>query len=92
MNRESHPDRHVVTRAIGVDDELEIDDVAVRLYSGDLLLLCSDGLTACVSSADLQSAAKAAETPYSLCKTLVALALERGAPDNVSVVAVRGMA
>lgn len=91
-NREEHPERHVVTRAIGVEHEIEIDDVSVRLYSGDLLLLCSDGLTACAKNADLLLAAKAAETPEVLCKSLISLSLERGAPDNVSVVAVRGMA
>lgn len=82
-----YPRRNVITRAIGVSEvpELEVREVAVE--PGDMWLLCSDGLTEHVEDGDIQHL-MAGATPQAACGALVALTLERGARDNVTVVAV----
>ncbi len=49
----SHPDRHVVTRAVGLDPEVVADKGMLSLMDGDLLLLCSDGLNSMVTDAGI---------------------------------------
>lgn len=87
-DREKHPESHVVTRAVGYDDDFEVETTAVPLVPGDRMMLCSDGLTACLSDQDIGGHMRVAATPDALCKALVVAALDGGAPDNVSVVSV----
>ncbi|MCE6950777.1 protein phosphatase 2C domain-containing protein [Cereibacter sphaeroides] len=84
----SHPDAHVVTRAVGVGDAVEVDTVSTRLVAGDRLLLCSDGLTSCVDEPAIEDHLRAAPSPDDACLALVRAALDAGAPDNVSVIVV----
>ncbi len=84
-----HPQAHVVTRAIGAADRLDVETAEVALEPGDVLILCSDGLTDCVAEAEIISCMKAVSTPEAACRRLVAAALDHGAPDNVSVIVVR---
>ncbi len=83
-----HPRRNVVTRAIGVFDFPEMDLVEEEVQRGDILLLCTDGLTEHVGNEEILAAAEEASAA-GLCDDLIALALERGGTDNVTVVAVR---
>lgn len=85
---EHHPESHVVTRAVGGADELEVDHVTVPLVVGDRLLLCSDGLTACVYDQTISRCMIEEQTPLCVCEALVSEALRNGAPDNVSVISV----
>lgn len=87
-NASHHPDAHVVTRAVGGAAELETDAVQVPLVSGDIVMLCSDGLTACVSDQMIRDILAKSETPEHASRALISEALENGAPDNVSVIAV----
>lgn len=84
--RESHPERHVVTRAVGVEREVNVDIVTIPLVSGDRIVLCSDGLTACVGDADIADLLGAATTAEGACDALILAALGNGAPDNVSTI------
>jgi serine/threonine protein phosphatase PrpC len=82
-----HPLSHVLSRAVGVVDRLELDVVVDAAMIGDIFLLCSDGLTAVVSEREI------AEMMLSrhggdLIDALIALCLSRGAPDNVTLCAV----
>ena len=86
--RERHPDSHVVTRAIGVEPDVEIDVIEVPLARGDRLVMCSDGLTTCLNDREIADHMLAAPAPHALCMALVTAALRAGAPDNVSVVSV----
>lgn len=86
--REHHPQRHVVTRAVGVDALIEIDTMALQMMLKDRLMLCSDGLTACVSDAEIAAIMARPADPRSMCRALALRALENGAPDNVSVVSI----
>lgn len=86
--RESHPQRHVVTRAVGAEPEIEVDTMSMKLALRDRLMLCSDGLTSCVSDGQIAAIMARPADPKSLCRALVLQALENGAPDNVSVVSI----
>lgn len=85
----THPKKNVITRALGVDSSVEADYYDVGLSRGDCILLCSDGLSNMVSDSEMFDAYKNSKTPDQICNTLMKTALDRGARDNVSVVAVR---
>jgi protein phosphatase len=82
------PRRNVVTRAIGIFEKPEVEIRHGELLPGDVLLLCSDGLTGHVEPAELQLHAGRAPT-QAACDALIELALERGGQDNVTVIVVR---
>ena len=85
-----HPDSHVITRAIGLKDEMEPDiGTGLRLKKGDRLLLCCDGLWEVVSDADMLKIAQTISDPTRLCQTLVDQANDNGGPDNITAVAAR---
>lgn len=84
-----HPKKNVITRALGVDASVKADYYEVSLSKGDCILLCSDGLSNMVSDIEIFGAYKSTKTPEQLCRELLALALDRGARDNVSVVAIK---
>jgi serine/threonine protein phosphatase PrpC len=85
----SHPQAHVVTRAVGAADVLEPAAREIALRAGDVLLLCSDGLTRCVADGALKAMLAQPEPPEALARGLMIAALDRGAPDNVSVIVIR---
>jgi serine/threonine protein phosphatase PrpC len=80
------PRSNVITRAVGAEAQLELDMVHERFYAGDLFLLCSDGLTKTVADHEIAAILRSpAETAVA---ALIGAALDRGAPDNVTVVVV----
>lgn len=84
-----HPHRNVLTRAVGLEDELEVDRPApVRLRAGDRVLLCSDGLTEPVGEDAIGALLASAQDPQGACRALVRSALDGGGPDNITVVVV----
>jgi protein phosphatase len=82
------PRRNVVTRAIGVHEEVELEICQDRFEKGDIFLICSDGLTTHVNDAEILAHVRG-NGAQSACDALVALTIERGATDNVTVVVVR---
>lgn len=82
------PRRHVITKAVGVRDVPEMDLEQGDLRAGDVFVICSDGLTGHVADADILLAADTS-APQWACDALLALTLERGAADNVTIVIVR---
>jgi protein phosphatase len=82
------PRRNVITRAIGVREEPELELEHGTLVPGDVFVICSDGLTGHVEDGEIL-ASMAAATAQAVSDALVALTLERGAADNVTVVVVR---
>lgn len=81
----SWPGRNVITRAVGVFAEIEPETAFGEIETGDTFLLCSDGLTAHASDEDIVEAV-AGRTAKVACEKLLALVLERGATDNVTIV------
>jgi protein phosphatase len=84
-----HPQAHVVTRAVGASERVEPAFAELGLRDGDLLLLCSDGLTRCLPDTAIAQLLAAAADPPAACRALVEATLAQGAPDNVSAVVVR---
>ena len=86
----SHPLRNVVTRALGGRADLVVDVQSRRMAKGDVLLLCSDGLTTMISDEDIARILAEAEGDIARAATaLVAEANERGGEDNITVVLLR---
>lgn len=84
---EHHPMAHVLSRAVGVQPRLTIDVEGETILPGDVFLLCSDGLTRMASEPEIASVL-ATEPPRRAADALIALALARGAADNVTAVVV----
>jgi protein phosphatase len=83
-----HPAQHMITRAVGATDVLELDDDAIEVADGDVFLLCSDGLSNEVGEEDMLAVlSKTAGANAS--EELVDLALARGGRDNITAVVVR---
>ncbi|MBW8785902.1 MAG: serine/threonine-protein phosphatase [Novosphingobium sp.] len=78
-----HPMRHILARAVGVQETLEVDAIRDTIVTKDLFLLCSDGLHGVL--ADDEIAAILGEDRHAAGDKLVSACLERGAPDNVTV-------
>jgi protein phosphatase len=85
---ETHPEAHIVTRAVGGDEAIEVDTVAIPLFPGDRLLMCSDGLTRCVDDFTVAAQLAAGFSPEQTAQALLRAALDSGAPDNVSVIVI----
>jgi len=85
---EQHPESHIVTRAVGGDDGLEVEFATLPLIQGDRIMLCSDGLPRCVYEQTIEELLAGAATAENTCRALVAEALAQGAPDNVSVIVI----
>jgi protein phosphatase len=79
----------VLLRALGAQAEIEVDAEEHTLFPRDILLLCSDGLTRMVTEPELAGTLQAETDPVRAAEKLVALANERGGPDNITVVIVR---
>lgn len=86
---ESHPARHVITRALGVDADIDIDALRVDLEPGDVVLLCTDGLSGPVADDEMLAVVQASLTLEDAAEQLVQRANTAGGPDNVTVVLAR---
>jgi serine/threonine protein phosphatase PrpC len=85
---ENHPNANVITRAVGAGEELFLDAELQELCNADRYLICSDGLYKEVNDAEIAEHMKYGDC-VTICRTLVALALERGANDNVTVMVIK---
>ena len=82
-----HPQRNLVTRALGSKPDVQVDLFEGELGEGDTLLLCSDGLTGRVEDREIAAAVRR-YPPQEAARRLVALANERGGNDNITVLIV----
>lgn len=83
-----HPRRNIVTRAIGIEPQVQVDTTEVRLREKDVILLCSDGLHGLVEDDEIADLLSRNE-PRRACQELVDRANELGGNDNTTVVVVR---
>ncbi len=82
-----HPHRSVITRALGTEADVEVDTLTIDLRPGDLMLICSDGLSAMVRDDEIVRLLEAtAGDPHDAAEALVAAANRAGGEDNVTVV------
>ena len=87
---EKHPQRHILTAALGAGREVAVDGAehGVALQDGDDLLLCTDGLWSIVTEGELETAVSG-HAPAECCAALVKLARQRGGPDNITLQVLR---
>ena len=83
---EVHPHKNVLTRALGTDEEVEVDEDSIALVDGDRLLLCSDGLTGMVTEDQIQAILENSDQPQQAADRLVKAANRAGGVDNITVV------
>ena len=82
-----HPMSHILSRAVGVQGEIEIDRAAGEVNAGDVFLLCSDGLHSYVDEAEIRGLLGRG-SPERALEDLIEATLAAGAPDNVTAIAV----
>ncbi len=83
-----HPQRHILTRALGVSSEVQADMWELELRTGDRVLLCSDGLSNEVSTEEMAEILGEVDDPDEAARRLVDAANEHGGADNITVVIV----
>ena len=81
-----HPQKNLITRALGTSRKVKADLFQETAAEGDWLLLCSDGLINEVTDQEIYQEIQAGGTPQEVCQRLVTRTLDSGAPDNVTVV------
>ncbi len=81
----NHPQKNIITRAIGVEASVKCDIFDLKLASGSRLLLCSDGLSNMISDKEILSISQENPDADLACSRMLELALARGATDNVTV-------
>lgn len=84
----SWPRRNVITRAVGVTDDIIVDIEQGETMAGDIFVLGTDGLTAHVTDDEIRQAVSSA-APQQACEQLLEMVLSRGGTDNVTIVIVR---
>lgn len=84
----NHPNKNIITRALGVASYIDIDFEECEVKEGDTVLLCTDGLTNCIDD-ELIKLASSDNDFNSLAERLVELANQNGGNDNITVVAIK---
>lgn len=84
-----HPDRHMITRAIGGEPTIEPDFYRFKTYPGDLIIMCTDGLYAEVGADTMLQMAMETKAMHRLARNLVDEANHAGGKDNISVVCIK---
>jgi PPM family protein phosphatase len=84
-----HPQKNLITRALGADEEVEVDTAVLPVEAGDRFLLCSDGLSDMIPETRVgEILAEAPGDPEKPARSLVSAALDAGGADNVTVIVV----
>ena len=87
----NHPNRNIITRAVGLESRVEVDGYLVGLANKDILLLCSDGLTTMIEDSQIAEILSANE-PVEACRALIDAANDQGGHDNITVAVARVIA
>ena len=83
----THPNKNIITRAIGIEKAVDIDHFRLEAEKGDIIILCSDGLSNFVDDSEIQFEVSGGSFD-DLAKRLIDLANSRGGADNITVVAI----
>lgn len=80
-----HPDRNIITRAVGVDKEVKIDFFEWKLQKNDVVLMCSDGLSGMIEDSEIQQIIREHDDLQEAGEQLIEKARENGGSDNITV-------
>jgi PPM family protein phosphatase len=86
---ENHPQRSIITRALGPEPDVEVDTYTIAGRDGDLFMICSDGLTSMISDEEVSSILRSAAGLEDAAEALVRAANQSGGRDNITVVLFR---
>ena len=86
---EHHPQRSIITRALGPEPDVEVDTYTLSARAGDLFLLCSDGLTSMISDDEVAAVLRTSATLDDAADALIKAANQSGGKDNITVVLFR---
>jgi protein phosphatase len=81
-----HPDKNIITRAVGAREKVEIDFYEYRLKKGDIIMMCTDGLTNMVEDEEILHTMKSSRDLVEMVERLIERAKENGGSDNIGVV------
>ena len=87
-----HPDKNIITRAIGAKDDIEIDFYEYRLKKGDIILMCTDGLSNMVEDEEILHIVKCSRDVVEAVEQLIERAKENGGSDNIGVIVAKPFA
>jgi len=82
----SHPDKNIITRAIGAKDDVDIDFYEYRLKKGDIILMCTDGLSNMVEDEEILHIVKCSRDVVEAVEQLIERAKDNGGNDNIGVI------
>ena len=82
----THPQKNVISKAIGINADIESDTMRLKLASDESLLLCCDGVIAHLTDEDIHKTIIESSDPDAACQNIVNLANERGGSDNISLI------
>ena len=82
----NHPGKNIITRAVGADDNVKVDFFTVQLKEGDLILMCTDGLTNMLEDVEIRMILDGARDIVEKAQELVEAANQNGGRDNISVI------
>jgi len=83
-----HPQRSVITRALGIERDIEVDDISLELTDGDRVLICSDGLSGMVRETEISAIMRRETDTDAVARALIAAANAGGGEDNITVVVI----
>ncbi|MCD7825157.1 MAG: Stp1/IreP family PP2C-type Ser/Thr phosphatase [Clostridiaceae bacterium] len=81
-----HPQKNIITRALGTDEQVSADYFEVAVQSGDVVLMCSDGLSNMLDDEDMEYIVRHTGKVENVCGTLIEKANECGGDDNITVI------
>ena len=81
--------RHILTKALGISAEAEVDMNEMNVAPNDILLFCSDGLSGMVDDETMRTVVEATDDPAVACEQLISLANAKGGKDNITVIVAR---
>jgi len=84
----THPRRNIVTRALGIDEQVSVDTWTIPMFDGDRFMLCSDGLVDEVPLDEITEMMREHSTPQQVAERLVTAAKRHGGRDNITVIVV----
>lgn len=88
----NHPDKNIITRAVGAEDTVKIDFFTVNLEEGDMILMCTDGLTNMLEDEEILRVLEISRDIVEKAEELVRVANEKGGKDNISVILIDPLA
>ncbi|MCM1376510.1 MAG: Stp1/IreP family PP2C-type Ser/Thr phosphatase [Muribaculum sp.] len=88
----NHPDKNIITRAIGASDAVEADFFTVELEVGDIVLMCSDGLTNMLEDEEIREILSGPRELEEKAKGLIEAANAHGGKDNIAVILIEALA